>query len=102
MTSKNIITDEMLAAVIDGVATPEERRLVYKVIEGDEELREAFNHCMYGKVFEEEIERDFNARYADVVIELAPVVETQSNIGHSTILNMINLSGNYTNSIEKE
>ncbi|MDR3260959.1 MAG: hypothetical protein LBT78_03905 [Tannerella sp.] len=64
MENSNIITDEMFAAVIDGVATPEERRLIYKAIEGDPELREAFNSCIYIKVFEEEIENDFKMCHA--------------------------------------
>jgi hypothetical protein len=77
MENKEIITDEMFAAVIDGVATPEERRLVYKAIEGDQELREDFNSCIYLKVFAEEIENDFKSRHAaDNALEFDPGIST--------------------------
>jgi hypothetical protein len=91
MTNGNMISDEMFADVIDGVATREVRRLVYKAIEGDEELRQAFNHCMYLKVFEEEIENDFRARHSDIILELKPVDEMPDD---ATILNQIRLSVN--------
>jgi hypothetical protein len=70
-----MISDEMFAAVIDGAATPEVRRLVYKAIEGDEKLRQAFNDCIYLKIFEEEIEADFNARHPDAANELGMAIK---------------------------
>jgi hypothetical protein len=71
-----MISDEMFAAVIDGAATPEERRLVYNAIEGDEKLRQAFNDSIYLKIFGEEIEADFNARHPDAANELSMAIET--------------------------
>ena len=53
MENKNMISEEMIASVVDGVATRKIRRLVYEAIESDEELRQLFNDYMYMKVFEE-------------------------------------------------
>jgi hypothetical protein len=101
MENKNIISDEMLASVVDGVATREIRRLVFDAIEGDEELRQVFNHCMYMKVFDEEIENDFRADNADLIVELEPVVEHEAAIDHTTIFNITPLSASYIDNEEK-
>jgi hypothetical protein len=87
-----MISEEMFAAVIDGAATREERRLVYKAIEGDDELRQTFNDCMYLKVFEDEIESDFKARHAGAMPELEPAAETQDSA--ASMYNRIRLSIN--------
>ena len=81
MTNRDIVLDEMFASVIDGVATQEERRLVYEIIEKDDELKQAFMDCMYLKVFEEEIEADFQKRYADQIFELNQSAEIPAQSG---------------------
>jgi hypothetical protein len=94
-----MISETMFAAVIDGAATNEERRLVYKAIESDKELRQMFEHCMYTKIFENEIENDFRTRHADITFELEPEVKILNN----TVFNIIHLStGNSTNDTDYE
>jgi hypothetical protein len=116
MTKKSKISNEMLADTIDGVATREISQLVYKAIEEDEDLRQAFNYCMFMKIFEEEIENDFREHNAYVTLELEHVVEmpddtdvfdpaflhikTQDVANNHTILNLNQLSGNYTSQEE--
>ncbi|MDR2384264.1 MAG: hypothetical protein LBD80_01185 [Tannerella sp.] len=102
MENKNMISEEMIASVINGVATCEIRRLVYNAIESDEELRQVFNCCIYMKVFDEEIENDFHAMHPDLIIEIEPAVETEDTADHNTILNLTPLSANYTGNEEKD
>ncbi|MDR1633300.1 MAG: hypothetical protein LBR97_10615 [Dysgonamonadaceae bacterium] len=88
MKKNNTIEDEMFAAVIDGVATNEERRLIYNAIEGSEELRQKFNECMYAKQFEEEIENDFQVRYAGQTLELESEQQEQTTLFNDIFLSV--------------
>jgi hypothetical protein len=88
MTNNNIISDEMIAAVIDGTATGEERRSVYKLIERDEKMQSMFKRCIFVKIFENEIENEFREQYASLTLGLIPEVEIQDK----TIFNQIQLS----------
>ena len=92
MTNNGIISEEVFASVIDGVATAEERRLVYKAIENDNELKQKFNECMYAKAFEEEIENDFQTRYAGQSFELELGSEKSEKLEQKTLFNDIFLS----------
>ena len=92
MTNNSIIPEEIFASVIDGVATAEERRLVYKAIENDNELKEKFNECMYVKVFEKEIEDDFQTRYAGQSFELELEPEQTEKPEQKSLFNNIFLS----------
>ncbi|MDR3142276.1 MAG: hypothetical protein LBU37_11220 [Tannerellaceae bacterium] len=92
----------MFADVIDGVATHEERRLVYDAIEEDDELRQAFNDCMYLKVFKEEIGTDFQKYYTGQTFGLKPSVEMSglSGIYRGIQLSVNNLENNLKKSYE--
>ncbi|MDR1182915.1 MAG: hypothetical protein LBL13_13155 [Bacteroidales bacterium] len=102
MANENIISDKMFTNVIDGVATHEERRLVYDAIEEDDELRQAFNDCMYLKVFREEIETDFRKYYTGQTFGLKPSVEISklSGIYQKIQLSVNNLEDDLKKSYE--
>ncbi|MDR1407191.1 MAG: hypothetical protein LBJ23_03970 [Tannerella sp.] len=54
-----IITERMMARVIDETATNEERRRVFDALEHNDELKTIFDECMYRRIFEEEILGEF-------------------------------------------
>jgi hypothetical protein len=87
----NTISDEVFAAVIDGVATSKERRFVYMATKDNDELKQMFNELLYAKMFEKEIETDFQTRYAGRTFELGFEPEKPDQ---STLFNDISLSVN--------
>ncbi|MDR0371737.1 MAG: hypothetical protein LBH80_07815 [Prevotellaceae bacterium] len=102
MTNNNIIPEELFAAVIDGVATSQERQSVYTAIKGDDELREMFDELIYAKIFEEEIESNFQMRYAGQTVKLKSDKPEGQTISFNDVSSLsayhLTVNKNFTNS----